>query len=132
MIIIRKAKLSDFDAIFDLRKQLWETELPFDPNIKKDYYETEEAKREVLRAMRARKNIFLVAEENHKILGIVDGCMDGNCKYYIQKVGYLAHLCVDKNHRRQGIGKLLMDAFSEKMKEKGAEFIKLNAFRENK
>ena len=131
MVIVRKAKLNDFDAIFDLRKQLWKAELPFDTNLKKDYYETEEAKKELLKAIRARKNIFLVAEENQKILGIVDGCMDSNCKYYNEKVGYLDHLCVDKNHRKQGIGKLLMDAFVEKMKEQGAKFIKINAFRKN-
>lgn len=131
MVIIRKAKVSDFDAIFDLRKQLWEAELPFDSNIKKDYYETEEAREELLKAIRSRKNLFLVAEENHKILGVVDGCMDSHCKYYVQKVGYLAHLCVDKNHRKQGIGKLLIDAFAEKMSEQGAKFIKLCAFRNN-
>ncbi len=131
MILIRKAKISDFDAIFDLCKQLWEAELPFDSNIKKDYYETEEAKKEVLKAIRARKKLILVAEKNHNVVGMVDGYMDSKCKYYDQKVGYLDHLCVHKNHRKQGIGKLLMDAFSEKMKEKGAKFIKLNVFREN-
>ena len=67
MILIRKAKISDFDAIFDLCKQLWEAELPFDSNIKKDYYETEEAKKEVLKAIRARKKLILVAEKFIKL-----------------------------------------------------------------
>ncbi len=131
LVIIRKAKLSDFDAILDLCKQLWEAELPFDSNLKKDYYETEEARNNVLKAIKARKKLLLVAEEKHNVVGMIDGYMDSNCKYYNEKVGYLDHLCVDKNHRKQGMGKLLMDAFCEKMNEQGAKFIKINAFREN-
>ena len=130
MINIRKAKVSDYEVIFDLYKQLYEAESVFDDNLKKDYYETEEAKEKVLKAVRARKKTFLVAEENKKVVGLVDGYMiDSN--HHIQKVAYLDHLCVYKNFRKKGIGKMLIDEFNKRMKEQGAKSVKLNAFRQN-
>ena len=130
MIKIRKVKSTDFNEVFELYKQLYDAECPFDDNLNKKYYETEEAKNNVLNRIRSRKKIVLVAEENKKVIGIIDGYIM-NCSQYVKKVGYLDHLCVDKEFRKKGIGKLLIECFEDKMKEKGAKFIKLNAFRNN-
>lgn len=130
MIKVRKVKVSDFNDVFNLYKQLYEAECPFDDNLNEKHYETEEAKNNVLKRIRSRKRIVLVAEENNKVIGIIDGYIM-NCSQYVKKVAYLDHLCVDKEFRKNGIGKLLIDSFEEKMKEQGAKFIKLNAFKEN-
>ena len=44
MICIRKAKKSDFEGILELAKELYNTEVPFDKNLKSDYYDNQEAK----------------------------------------------------------------------------------------
>lgn len=41
-LIIRKAKVTDLEAIVLLAKQLWETEKPFDNNLTDNYYESTE------------------------------------------------------------------------------------------
>ena len=130
MINIRKVSTKDLDAISNLYMQLNEAESPFDNNLDKNYYHTEENKQRILKEIRSRKQTFLVAEENHQVIGCINGYIDDG-PYYIEKVAYLNNLCVDKNFRKQGIGKLLINAFYEKMKEQGAKFVKLNAFKGN-
>lgn len=129
-MIIRKVSTKDLDAISNLYMQLNEAESPFDNNLDKNYYHTEENKQRVLKEIRSRKQTFLVAEENHQVIGFINGYIDDS-PYYIKKVAYLNNLCVDKNFRKQGIGKLLTNTFYEKMKEQGAKFVKLNAFKGN-
>ena len=130
MIKIRKVKKSDFYDVFNLYKELYLAECPFDDNLNINYYETEESKEKVLKSIKSRKKTFLVAEENDKVIGLIDGYML-NCTQYVHKVAYLDHLCVSINHKKKGIGKLLISSFETKMKEQGAKFIKLNAFSEN-
>ncbi|MBE5819475.1 MAG: GNAT family N-acetyltransferase [Clostridiales bacterium] len=130
MVKIRKVKKSDFYDVFNLYKELYLAECPFDDNLNINYYETKESKNKVLKSIKSRKKTFLVAEEKDKVIGFVDGYML-NYSQYIHKVAYLDHLCVNINYRKRGIGKLLINSFEEKMKEQGAKFIKLNAFSEN-
>lgn len=130
MIRIRIAKLSDLEDVFRLHKQLYEFECKFDANLNKTYYETEEAKTKVFKIIKNRRKLCLVLEKDNKIVGVADGYMI-DCDFYIKKVGYLDHLCIDENFRRTGLGKMLINAFEKKMKARGAEYIKLNAFAAN-
>lgn len=131
MINIRKARKCDFDEIFKLAKQLYETELPFDKNLYEDYYNGKKSKEDLKKSISSRKRTFLVAEEDNNIVGYIDGYLIEDKEVYINKVSYIDHLCVDSKHRNKGIGKMLMDEFTKIMKEKNAKFIKLNAFENN-
>jgi ribosomal protein S18 acetylase RimI-like enzyme len=57
--------------------------------------------------------------------------MIGEMNNFKVKVKNLKGMCVDKKVRKQGIGKKLIDAFSDIAKKKGAKYVKLNAFENN-
>lgn len=132
MINIRKSKRCDFEKIFKLTEELYKAELPFDKNLNPHYYTNQKAKDDLQKLISARKRTVLVAEENDNLVGFVDGyIIIEKEEVYIEKVAYLDHLCVSKKHRERGIGGTLIDEFTKIMKEKGAKYIKLNAFENN-
>ena len=133
-IIIRRAKKSDIEDIIRLADQLRKTEAPLDKtkNIKEDSYLSDVYREKELKYISSRKKIFLVAEIDKKIIGYVNGYIVENSDiYYRDPVAYLDCLCVDKDSRKQGIGKKLIDEFSDIVNKKGAKYVKLNAFKNN-
>ena len=133
-MIIRKAKRSDIDEIIKIADQLRKAEAPLDKtkNIKLNSYLSEEYKKKELEYIASRKKIFLVAVIDEKIVGYVNGYVFENSDIYYKKpVAYLDCLCVDKSVRKQGIGESLIDEFTKMVKERGAKYIKLNAFENN-
>lgn len=133
-MIIRKAKKSDIDEIIKIADQLRKAEAPLDKtkNIKLNSYLTDEYKKKELEYIASRKKIFLVAVIDEKIVGYVNGYVFENSDIYYKKpVAYLDCLCVDKSVRKQGIGESLIDEFTKMVKERGAKYIKLNAFENN-
>ncbi len=133
-MIIRKAKKSDIDEIIKIADQLRKAEAPLDKtkNIKLNSYLSEEYKKKELEYIASRKKIFLVAVIDEKIVGYVNGYVFENSDIYYKKpVAYLDCLCVDKSVRKQGIGQSLIDEFTKMVKERGAKYIKLNAFENN-
>jgi ribosomal protein S18 acetylase RimI-like enzyme len=58
-------------------------------------------------------DLFLVAEDKGgQMIGAVLGGYDG-------RRGLVYHLAVETSHRRQGIGRMLMEALEERLKQKG-------------
>ncbi len=127
---IRKAKIEDYDKIIELYKELYDAEKIFDKNLSSTYNVSEKQKEEIQKRIKSRKEIFLVAEEDDKIIGLIDGYIIDNSNH-IEKVGYLDHLCVNKKYRKLGIGENLIQEFSNKMKNKNVTYLKLNAFEKN-
>ena len=127
---IRKAKIEDYDKIIELYKELYDAEKIFDKNLSSTYNVSEKQKEEIQKRIKSRKEIFLVAEEDDKIIGLIDGYIIDNSNH-IEKVGYLDHLCVNKKYRKLGIGENLIKEFSNKMKNKNVTYLKLNAFEKN-
>ena len=133
-MIIRKAKKSDIDDIIRIADQLRKAEAPLDKtkNLKYDSYLSDVFREKELKYITSRKKIFLVAVLDEKIVGYINGYIfEKSNVYYLEPVAYLDCLCVDKSVRRQGIGKRLIDEFTSIVKEKGAKYIKLNAFENN-
>ncbi len=127
---IRKTKIEDYDKIIELYKELYDTEKIFDKNLTNIYDVSNKQKENILKRIKSRKEIFLVAEENNEIMGLVDGYIIDN-NNHIEKVGYLDHLCVFKEYRKHGVGKRLIEEFTNKMKNKNVVYLKLNAFENN-
>lgn len=127
---IRKAKIEDYDKIIELYRELYDAEKVFDKNLTNIYNVSNKQKENILKRIKSRKEIFLVAEENNEIIGVVDGYIIDNSNH-IEKVGYLDHLCVYKNYRKHGIGEKLIEEFTSKMKNKKVTYLKLNAFEKN-
>ena len=131
VVKIRKATIDDYSSIINLYKQLYDAEKVFDNNLIRTYKVDEKQEKEIKKRIRSRKEIFLVSEIDSKIVGLVDGYILESI-YYKEKVAYLDHLCVDKKHRNNEIGTLLIKEFCDISKKKGAKFVKLNAFEGNK
>lgn len=133
-MIIRTAKKNDIEDIIRLADQLTKAEAPLDKtgNIKEDSCLSDTHREKELEYISSKKKIFLVAEIDKKIVGYANGYIVENSDiYYKEPVAYLDCLCVDKNFRKQGIGKKLIDKFSNIVERKGAKYIKLNAFKNN-
>ena len=111
-------------------KQLYGAELVFDDNLVKEYFVDDKEENKIKKKIKSRKIIFLVAYVDNKVVGMVDGYIIDSI-YHTGKISYLDHLCVDEKFRNQNIATELIEAFSKKSKEKGAEFLKLNAFEKN-
>ena len=127
---IRKVNINDYDDVANLYTQLFDAEKGFDDNIVDTYIIDEKVEKIIKKRIKSRKEIFLVAEIDNKIVGLIDGyIIESIC--YKEKVAYLDHICVDKNHRNNDIGSKLIEEFSKKVEKKGAKYIKLNAFEEN-
>lgn len=67
---------------------------------------------EILKKLQRDPDLFLVAEEEEKILGTVVGGFDG-------RRGMVYHLAVVESFRNQGIGEMLMDELEHRLKMKG-------------
>ena len=127
---IRSAKIDDCDAITSLYKQLYDTEKAFDDNLINEYIIDDKQLKRIRKKINSRKEIFLVAEMDQKIVGVIDGYIIDSI-HYKEKVSFLEHLCVDKKYREKRIATELIQEFSNKSKEKGATYVKLYAFEKN-
>lgn len=129
---IRKAKIGDYEQIMELYQQLYDAEKIFDSNLDNEYKMLESNKqiKKIKKRIKSRNNIFLVAEKDEEIIGLIDGYLiDSDC--YKEKVGYLNHLCVDRKYRRKGVALALIEMFKKYMKKIDVSYIKLNAFSDN-
>ena len=127
---IRKVNINDYKDVINLYKQLFDAEKVFDDNIVRTYKVDEKEEKRIKKRIKSRKEIFLIAEIDNKIVGLIDGYIIESI-YYKEKISYLDHLCVDEKFRNNEIGSKLIERFSEISKKKGASYIKLNAFEKN-
>lgn len=130
-VIIRSAKKKDLSNIIDLATSLEDTEKPFDLNIKEGYYKTKQGKRSLIKNIKDKKRIFLVAEIDKEVIGFIDGYLYENDDAYIQNFAYLDRVSVSSNHQNKGIATSLIQEFSKIVSKKGAKILKLNAFEQN-
>jgi len=69
-------------------------------------------------------DLFLVAEENGEVVGVVMGAWDG-------RRGWINHLAVAPNRQRQGIGRALIEELEKRLLEKGAKKVNAQIYRWN-
>jgi ribosomal protein S18 acetylase RimI-like enzyme len=63
-------------------------------------------------------DLFLVAEEDDRIVGVIMGCFDG-------RRGWMNHLAVAPEQQNTGVGSLLVGLVEERLKAKGCEKVNL-------
>ncbi|MBN1643541.1 MAG: GNAT family N-acetyltransferase [Dehalococcoidales bacterium] len=103
-IVIRKFRMSDYEDVL----KLWdEAGIHYRPNGR-------ESRQRIEKEMKARQAIFLVAESQNRIVGVVFGTQDG-------RRGWINRLAVAKEFRRQGIARKLVMAVENKCTELGIE-----------
>jgi ribosomal protein S18 acetylase RimI-like enzyme len=67
---------------------------------------------EIQKKLQRDPDLFLVAEDEGKMVGTVIGGFDG-------RRGLIYHLAVDEAYRQKGLGSLLMDEVERRLKAKG-------------
>ncbi len=102
IVRLREFILDDYDAAY----VLWQSA---GPGLGIGRSDTRE---EIAKKLQRDPDLFLVAEDDGKLIGTVIGGFDG-------RRGLIYHLAVDHAHRRRGIGKMLMDEVEKRLKAKG-------------
>jgi ribosomal protein S18 acetylase RimI-like enzyme len=69
-------------------------------------------------------DLFLLAEDDGKIVGVVMGAWDG-------RRGWINHLAVSPGRQRQGIGHALVDELEGRLSRKGAKKVNAQIYRSN-
>ena len=127
---IRKVNIEDYLEVINLYTQLHDAEKEFDDNLVEELIIDEKQEKKIKRRMKSRKEIFLVAELENKVVGLIDGFIIDDI-FFKEKIAYLDHICVDRNHRNKEIGTKLIKEFQKISQKKGAKYVKLNAFVKN-
>ena len=109
-IIIRRATLSDLEALRRFEQGVISAERPFDPTLKRDpinYYDLEFM-------IDAPHVELLVAEISGGLVGSGYARIE-TAKHYLQfeQYSYLGFMYVEPNHRGKGINKLIVEALSK-------------------
>jgi len=92
------------DADYERVYEIWQrAEVPIRPS---------DSKAEVAKKLQRDPELFLVAERDGLILGAVMGAWDG-------RRGWVYHLAVHPDFRRQGIGTALMSELEKRLRAKG-------------
>ena len=125
-IIIRKAKISDFQGIHNLIMQVHKLHVNERNDIYKDVdpMDFEEFRTELSNS----NNIYLIAELENEILGICFSQIkeiSNNKIMKNRKILHIENICVDENHQKKGIGKKLYKQIVQLAKEKNIDNIEL-------
>lgn len=102
MVQLREFTLDDYDTVF----ALWQSAGDSLGIGRSD------AREEIAKKLQRDPDLFLVAEDDRKIIGTVIGGYDG-------RRGMIYHLSVDRAYRGRGIGKMLMDEVERRLQVKG-------------
>ena len=83
-----------------------------------------DAPEEIKKKLQRDPDLFLVAEHNNQIIGTVIGSFDG-------RRGFIYHLAIHKNFRRQKIASQLLDEVEKRLQAKGCVKCLLFVFADN-
>lgn len=125
-IIIRKAKIGDFQGIHKLIMQVHKLHVNERNDIYKDVdpMNAEEFRTELSNS----NNIYLIAELENEIIGICFSQIkkiSNNKIMKNRKILHIENICVDENLQKKGIGKKLYNQIVELAKEKNIDNIEL-------
>lgn len=110
MTEIREAKLEDVQQLMKLEKSLfskWDELDPID-KINIEWFYSESHKKHLTSVLKDNKNKVFVLVDKENIIGYVKAHLF--CREpFLEKVGYVSELYVEKPYRSQGVGKQLLD-----------------------
>jgi ribosomal protein S18 acetylase RimI-like enzyme len=131
---VRPALPTDLTAVGRLGALLVRTHHDFDPKrFMAATSWTEDAYGSFLRTQLDEPNIvILVAEENGEVIGYTYSGVEGNDYMALRgPAGVLYDIVVDPEHRRHGVGRMLLDATLEALKSRGAPRVVLSTAERN-
>ncbi len=135
-MIYRKATLKDLDELCRLRSQL---ENDSEDKLTKEYapYHAERDRAWLQKCLHSHNKVIFIAEKNGCICGCAILAIEKisprvQAYYTYHKKALLVHLYVDKNCRRQGIGRALTECSLKYLAQRGVEFVDLECYMYNK
>ncbi|MFH4963379.1 GNAT family N-acetyltransferase [Gaetbulibacter sp. M235] len=125
---IRKATLKDIPTLLDFEQGIIEAERPFDPTIQDgqiSYYNIAEL------INNDASEVFVV-EKNNQIVASGYAKIKGD-RHYLKhdRIGYLGFMFVHKEHRGQGLNKLIINELLNWCKERSVFEIRLDVYDDN-
>jgi ribosomal protein S18 acetylase RimI-like enzyme len=118
--------------IQELGTELMLSDRRFDPFLKSTWYDSDQGKNYLLKAINEQNHICFVAEAEGEIIGYA------SCQLLTQETWRLApraeldNLCVTEKYRSRGVGHQLVTAFKDWARNNGAKKIKVLSFASNK
>ncbi|MBW3017722.1 GNAT family N-acetyltransferase [Candidatus Woesearchaeota archaeon] len=138
---IRKATAKDLNGVYELFLEMVTSEdralrkcsTSFLELRKKERDFEKKARKELLREIRARYSLFLVAEENNKLIGYAYGEVPKKSDAFFapRNTAFFYALLVTKKHRRKGIANKLKLEMEKWFRKKKVDYIYLEAFAMN-
>ncbi len=123
---IRKIQNNDFQSIAKLVRQVHDLHYNNRPDIYNDIDPFEKSYFDFL--MSDENTISIVCEIDEEIVGICITTIrkpSSNPLIKARKIAYIENMCVDKNYRKNGIGKKLFDEAVRLSKKQGAVSVEL-------
>ncbi|MFC1690780.1 GNAT family N-acetyltransferase [Nanoarchaeota archaeon] len=134
MIKIRKARLKDIPSMFPL----WLDLMKQHEKIDHFHYELGKGSKEIFKKwirsnIYSKNALYLVAEDNNKIVGYIGGRIEKRplC-FKIKENGYVLAAVVSRKYQNKGIGKKLTNEMLAWFKTKKVKFVELHANSKNK
>ena len=110
MAEIREAKLEDIPQLMKLEKSLFSKWNEFDPidKINIEWFSSEAHKKHLTDVLKDNRNKVFVSVNKDNIVGYLKAHLF--CReLFLEKVGYVSELFVEKEYRSQGVGKQLVE-----------------------
>ena len=130
-MIIRDLTIADFDAVNDLFMQLHDLHVEHRPDLYRRIDKPATTRAWDYEASLEDKDIIMLgAEADGKIVGFcITEIRRSESKALVPRISaHIKNLAVDRNYRRQGIGKALYDAAVTRGKAYGAGAVELEVF----
>lgn len=132
-MLVRKATLKDIPETSKMGYELNRHHEKFDPYFVQSKNAMNVYKKLDKKALKSPKSLFLVAEENEKIVGYAIAKIDKRPDVYgIRKIGFINSVYVKKECRRLGISKMFMKQIIDWFKRKKIKYIELHVHSKNK
>ncbi len=124
---IRKATLKDFENYKISRKE--SLEYYKEISNEKLKFSDKQIKKEFRDILSNTKRVLLIIEGDKKVAGFIIGTLNKNS---YQCIAYLDEIYVDKNFRRKGFSRLLLNEFTKWSRSKNAKIIRIGVSVNNK
>ena len=122
---IRRIKVEDIDKVKLLEKELLKFEFEHDNRLDIDYDNS------CTKYIDDEDSLILVSDENGKVNGFLYGYIMGRRGAIRGKCAVLNNLYVQKEYRKQGLGKQFLELFKTWCIQKDVDYIEVNAYSNN-
>lgn len=124
---IRKAEKRDLDAIGALATKQVNYHVKIDGYYKKSSVaRSKRIKKHLSKTMKKKTTLFLVAEDNGKIIGYFIGFIVKSSPYLIPtRIGKISEAYLDNKYRRRGIGSKMVKEYIKWFKKNRIKYIEL-------